>query len=165
MLLFDRSIEAELLANQNIELGVVGLPQGEERANILFWEGYGVASTSAYPRTAANLLTFYTGEPGAEVWVNTSLPTVLSVAESSGLSTDPIASVWINELNFVVPRAYTFTPYWNEAGVPAPGCCPYRLPSWKRRRHQRLDDPGGTGRADCPGCPAGELIITINIIH
>ncbi len=119
MLLFDRSIEAELLANQNIELGVVGLPQGEERANILFWEGYGVASTSAYPRTAANLLTFYTGEPGNEVWVNTSLPTVLSVAESSGLSTDPVASVWINELNFVVPRAYTFTPYWDEAGVPA----------------------------------------------
>ncbi|MBG0787322.1 MAG: sugar ABC transporter substrate-binding protein [Anaerolineaceae bacterium] len=119
MLLFDRSIEAELLANKDIELGVVGLPQGEERANILFWEGYGVASSSAYPRTAANFLAFYTGEAGNEVWVNTSLPTVLSVAESSGLTTDPIASVWINELNYVVPRAYTFTPYWDEAGVPA----------------------------------------------
>ncbi|MBG0771844.1 MAG: sugar ABC transporter substrate-binding protein, partial [Anaerolineaceae bacterium] len=57
MLIFDRSIEAELLANRNIDLGVVGLPQGEARANILFWEGYGVASTSEHPRTAANFLT------------------------------------------------------------------------------------------------------------
>ena len=119
MLIFDRSIQADLLANRNIDLGVVGLPQGEDRANILFWEGYGVASTSAHPRTAANFLTFYTGEPGNEVWVNAALPTVQSVAESSGLSTDPIEGVWINELNYVVPRAYSFTPYWDQAGAPA----------------------------------------------
>ena len=119
MLIFDRSIEPELLANRNLDLGVVGLPQGETRANILFWEGYGVTSTSAHPRTAANFLTFYTGAAGNEVWVDAALPTVQSVAESSGLSTDPIESVWINELNYVVPRAYTFTPCWDEAGVPA----------------------------------------------
>ncbi len=119
MLIFDRSIEPELLANPNLDLGVVGLPQGEARANILFWEGYGVASTSEHPRTAANFLTFYTGAAGNEVWVDAALSTVQSVAESSGLTTDPIESVWINELNFVVPRAYTFTPYWDEAGVPA----------------------------------------------
>ncbi|MBG0771379.1 MAG: sugar ABC transporter substrate-binding protein, partial [Anaerolineaceae bacterium] len=119
MLIFDRSIEPELLANRNLDLGVVGLPQGEARANILFWEGYGVASTSEHPRTAANFLTFYTGAAGNEVWVGAALPTVQTVAESSGLTTDPIESVWINELNYVVPRAYTFTPYWDEAGVPA----------------------------------------------
>jgi len=119
MLIFDRSIEPELLANPNLDLGVVGLPQGEAHANILFWEGYGVASTSEHPRTAANFLTFYTGAAGNEVWVDAALPTVQSVAESSGLTTDPVESVWINELNFVVPRAYTFTPYWDEAGVPA----------------------------------------------
>ena len=119
MLIFDRSIEPELLANRNLDLGVVGLPQGETRANILFWEGYGVTSTSAHPRTAANFLTFYTGAAGNEVWVDAALPTIQSVAESSGLSTDPIESVWINELNYVVPRAYSFTPYWDEAGVPA----------------------------------------------
>ena len=119
MLIFDRSIEPELLANPNLDLGVVGLPQGEVRANILFWEGYGVASTSEHPRTAANFLTFYTGAAGNEVWVDAALPTVQSVAESSGLTTDPVESVWINELKFVVPRAYTFTPYWDEAGVPA----------------------------------------------
>lgn len=119
MLIFDRSIEPELLANRNLDLGVVGLPQDEAHANILFWEGYGVTSTSTHPRTAANFLTYYTGEMGNEVWVGAALPTIQSVADSSGLSTDPIASVWINELNYVVPRAYTFTPYWDEAGAPA----------------------------------------------
>jgi ABC-type glycerol-3-phosphate transport system substrate-binding protein len=119
MLIFDRSIQVDLLANRAIELGVVGLPQGEARANILFWEGYGVSSTSAHPRTAANFLTVYTGEPGNEVWVNAALPTVQTVAESSGLDIDPIEGVWISELNYVVPRAYTFTPYWDQTGAPA----------------------------------------------
>ena len=41
------------------------------------------------------------------------------MADSSGLSTDPIEGVWINELNYLVPRAYTFTKYWNEAADPA----------------------------------------------
>jgi len=27
--------------------------------------------------------------------------------------------VWIGELNHIVPRAYTYTPYWNETADPA----------------------------------------------
>ena len=47
------------------------------------------------------------------------MPAVKSVADSSGLSADPIEGVWIGELNHLVPRAYTFTPYWNETADPA----------------------------------------------
>jgi hypothetical protein len=32
---------------------------------------------------------------------------------------DPLNSVWINELENIKPRAYTFTPYWNESADPA----------------------------------------------
>ena len=41
------------------------------------------------------------------------------MAVASGLDIDPIEGVWISELNYVVPRAYTFTPYWEQAGAPA----------------------------------------------
>jgi hypothetical protein len=64
-------------------------------------------------------LSYYAGEPGAQVWKDWALPAVKSVAESSGLTKDPIEGVWIAELNNLVPRAYTFTPYWNETADPA----------------------------------------------
>jgi hypothetical protein len=41
---------------------------------------------------------------------------VASVAEEAGLTEDPIEGVWISELDYVVPRAYTYSPYWREAG-------------------------------------------------
>jgi ABC-type glycerol-3-phosphate transport system substrate-binding protein len=47
------------------------------------------------------------------------LPTVKSVAESSGLTKDPIEGVWLKELGYLVPRAYVFTPYWGETADPA----------------------------------------------
>ena len=39
--------------------------------------------------------------------------------KASGLTKDPIEGVWIGELTHLVPRAYTFTPYWNETADPA----------------------------------------------
>ncbi len=41
------------------------------------------------------------------------------MAESSGLSSDPIEGVWLNELNHLAPRAYVFTPYWGQTADPA----------------------------------------------
>lgn len=35
------------------------------------------------------------------------------------MADDPLNSVWIDELNNLKPRAYTFTPYWNETADPA----------------------------------------------
>jgi multiple sugar transport system substrate-binding protein len=119
MRLFGRWPQAGMLENPNIDLGVVNPPQDAQRANILFWGGFGVASSSQAADTACAFLLDYVGAPGAQVWKDWALPAVASVAEESGLMQDPIQGVWIEELNHLVPRAYTHTPYWNETADPA----------------------------------------------
>jgi len=102
-----------------VDLGVVAPPQDKVRANVLFWGGFGISTTSKNPKESWAFLKDYTGEAGAQVWKDWALPAVKSVAESSGLTKDPIEGVWIGELTHLVPRAYTFTPYWNETADPA----------------------------------------------
>jgi multiple sugar transport system substrate-binding protein len=119
MYIFGRWPQGGFLDNPNIDLGVAPPPQDAERANVLFWGGFGVSTTSTHPKTATDFLTFYAGEPGAEVWKDWALPAVTSVADSSGMADDPIEGVWISELDYLVPRAYTFTNYWNETADPA----------------------------------------------
>ena len=119
MMLFGRWPQSGFKTNPNISLGVVAPPQDKVRANVLFWGGFGIASSSKEPATAFSYLSFVSGEPGAAVWKDWALPAVKSVADSSGLSKDPIEGVWIGELNHLAPRAYTFTPYWNETADPA----------------------------------------------
>lgn len=119
MQIFGRWPQSGLKTNPNVDLGVAPPPQDSVRANVLFWGGFGVSSTTNAPEETFKFLSFYTGEPGAQVWKDWALPAVKSVAESSGLTEDPIEGVWINELNHLVPRAYLFTPYWNETADPA----------------------------------------------
>ena len=119
MRIFGRWPQAGMKKNPNIDLGVVAPPKDKLRANVLFWGGFGVASTTRASDQACKFLSFYTGEPGAKVWKDWALPAVQSVAESAGLTKDPIEGVWIGELSHLVPRAYTFTPYWNETADPA----------------------------------------------
>jgi ABC-type glycerol-3-phosphate transport system substrate-binding protein len=119
MMLFGRWPQSGFKENPNITLGVVAPPQDKVRANVLFWGGFGIATSSKDPDTAFKYLSYVSGEPGAQVWKDWALPAVKSVADSSGLSKDPIEGVWIAELNHLVPRAYTFTPYWNETADPA----------------------------------------------
>jgi len=119
MMLFGRWPQGGFKSNPNISLGVVAPPKDKIRANILFWGGFGIATSSKDPDTAYKYLNYVSGEPGAQVWKDWALPAVKSVADSSGLSEDPIEGVWIGELNYLMPRAYTFTPYWNETADPA----------------------------------------------
>ena len=70
-------------------------------------------------RSAPRIPRFYVGEQGAQVWKDWALPAVGSVAEEAGLTADPIEGVWLDQLNYLAPRAYTFTPYWGEAADPA----------------------------------------------
>ncbi len=118
MMLFGRWPQSGFKINPNISLGVVAPPKEKVRANILFWGGFGIAASSTQPDTAFKYLSYVSGEPGAQVWKDWALPAVKSVAESSGLADDPIEGVWIGELNYLVPRAYTYTPYWNETADP-----------------------------------------------
>jgi ABC-type glycerol-3-phosphate transport system substrate-binding protein len=119
MRLFGRWPQAGMKENPNIDLGVVGVPAGKQRANVLFWGGFGLSNLSQDKEAAWRFMRFYTGAEGAEVWKDWALPTVASVADSSGLSTDPIEGVWINELNYLAPRAYVFTPFWGQTADPA----------------------------------------------
>lgn len=119
MRLFGRWPQAGMKENPNIDLGVASLPANAERAGVLFWGGFGISALSDNPEAAWRFLRYYTGKEGAEVWKDWALPTVASVAESSGLSTDPVEGVWLNELNHLAPRAYVFTPFWGQTADPA----------------------------------------------
>jgi ABC-type glycerol-3-phosphate transport system substrate-binding protein len=119
MRLFGRWPQSGMKDNPNIDLGVVGVPAGKQRANVLFWGGFGLSNLSKDKEAAWRFMRFYTGAEGAEVWKDWALPSVKSVADSSGLSTDPIEGVWLNELNYLVPRAYVFTPFWGQTADPA----------------------------------------------
>ncbi|HHY54715.1 MAG TPA: sugar ABC transporter substrate-binding protein [Chloroflexi bacterium] len=119
MRLFGRWPQAGMKQNPNIDLGVAPLPAGAQRAGVLFWGGFGISSLSENPEAAWRFLRFYTGAEGAAIWKDWALPTVKSVADSSGLSSDPIEGVWLNELNHLTPRAYVFTPYWGQTADPA----------------------------------------------
>jgi multiple sugar transport system substrate-binding protein len=119
MRLFGRWPQAGMRENPNIDLGVAGPPAGAERANVLFWGGFGISALSENQEAAWRFLRFYVGAQGAEVWKDWGLPTVASVAESSGQATDPIEGVWIGELSHLAPRAYVSTPYWGATADPA----------------------------------------------
>ncbi len=119
MRIFGRWPQSGMRENPNIDLGVVGMPVGEQRANVLFWGGFGISALSENPEAAWRFLRFYTGPEGAEVWKDWALPTVKAVADSSGLSTDPVEGSWLNELNYLAPRAYVYTPYWGQTADPA----------------------------------------------
>jgi len=119
MRMFGRWPQAGYRDNPNLDLGVVGVPQGQQQANILFWGGFGIFSGSDQPEAAWRFLRYYVGEQGAQVWKDWAIPPVASVADEAGLTEDPIEGVWISELNNLSPRAYVFTPYWGETADPA----------------------------------------------
>lgn len=111
----DRSLEAALRKNPAIELGVVGLPAGKERANVLFWDGLGVMASSANKEAAGRLLCTLAGPHSADVWKEWGLPTLASATAKDGAASDP-AGVWLGELPYVKPRAAATTAWWAETG-------------------------------------------------
>lgn len=119
MRIFGRWPQSGMLQNPNIDLGVVGTPADAQPANILFWGGFGISSTTDNLAAACDFLSYYAGPEAAEVWKDWALPAVTSVAEMPEVADDPFNAVWIDELNDLKPRAYTFTPYWNESADPA----------------------------------------------
>lgn len=119
MRIFGRWPQSGLLENPNVNLGVAPVPQDAQRANVLFWGGFGIYSGTENPDAAWRFLKFYAGPEGADVWKEWALPAVESVAEEAGITEDPINGVWISELDHLAPRAYVFTPYWGEAADPA----------------------------------------------
>ena len=83
MRLFGRWPQAGYKTNPNIDLGVVGPPAGKERANVLFWGGFGISSTAKNPEAVWRFLRNYVGPEGSQVWKDWALPPVAAVAEES----------------------------------------------------------------------------------
>jgi len=119
MRLFGRWPQADYRASDAIDLGVVGAPAGDRRANILLWSGFGISALSTHQEAAWRFLRFYVGAEGAQVWKDWALPTVKSVTASAGFDADPIEGAWIRELNYLTPRGYTRVPRWGDTAEPA----------------------------------------------
>ena len=119
MRIFGRWPQSGMMENPNIDLGVAPMPIGKQRADVLFWGGFGISSLSENPEAAWRFLRYYVGAEGAQVWKDWALPAVASVAEEAGLTTDPIEGVWISALNDLAPRAYVSTPFWGQTADPA----------------------------------------------
>jgi multiple sugar transport system substrate-binding protein len=118
MMLFGHWRQAGFMTNPNIALGVVAPPQLQVRANILFWAGFAIARNTPNPEAACEFLIHYAGTPSAKIWKDWGLPFDRSVVQES-LAQNPLEQIWVDELNYLVPRAYTYTPYWNETADPA----------------------------------------------
>ncbi len=56
MFIFGRWPQAGYLTNPNISLGLAPLPKDKVRANVLFWGGFGISSTTKYPDVSYNFL-------------------------------------------------------------------------------------------------------------
>ncbi len=77
MRIFGRWPQAGIKNNPNVKLGVVGVPAGKQRANVLFWGGFGISALSKNPEAAWRFLRFYVGERGALIYLqNRQLYTV-----------------------------------------------------------------------------------------
>lgn len=119
MRLFGRWPQSGLLKNDKIDLGLVTVPAGKEKANVLFWGGFGISSTAKNPEAVWRFLRYYAGAQGSEIWAQHGIPPVAKAAEAVGMYTDPIESVWIKGLDFLKPRAYVYTDFWGSTADPA----------------------------------------------
>jgi multiple sugar transport system substrate-binding protein len=119
MRLFGRWPQTGLLSNPNVDLGTVEVPAGDQKANVLFWSGFGIFSGSENPEAAWRFLKYYVGAEGSEIWKLHAIPPVAAVAEAAGMTTDPIEGAWIRGLDYLAPRAYVSTDFWGETGDPA----------------------------------------------
>lgn len=121
MRLFGRWPQSGLLNNPNVDLGVVSVPVGDKKANIMFWGGFGIFSGTKHPEAAWRFLKYYVGEGGSKVWIKHGIPPVASVVKEAGMDQDPIEGVWIKSLEDVADRAYVYSDFWGETGAPAFG--------------------------------------------
>ncbi len=118
MMISGRWVEPDFLANPEIDLGVAAPPRDKARANILFWSGSGITARTAHPAEASRFLAYTYGEESALVWKEWTLPVLSSHVNKEDIPYDPFWKLWYQELNFVKPRGFSRTPFWDEAVRP-----------------------------------------------
>lgn len=111
---------ASLRSNPRVELAVFPLPAHRgRRVNLLHWAGLAAAVHSPHREKAIEILQAYSGPLGSRAFAGWALPASPAIAEETGLTSDPLEKVWLDELMFVRPRAYTLDPFWSQVGAPA----------------------------------------------
>lgn len=110
--------EAEFLQNPAIDLGIAAPPRDKVRGNILFWSGSGMTTASENPASVKKFLAYAYGPQSSLVWKDWHLPIHKSIINDEGFSSDPLYKIWYQELNFVKPRGYSRTPFWEETARP-----------------------------------------------
>jgi multiple sugar transport system substrate-binding protein len=103
-------------------LGVAPLPyfEGGQRANPVAFTGYAISSKSKYPEAAWEFIQYLTLEKNEHSLklAKYQIPTSKSMAEAAGVSTDPINSIFNEELKFAVQISGEKNPFyyqaWNE---------------------------------------------------
>jgi multiple sugar transport system substrate-binding protein len=116
MLIFGYWPQEGFLKNPRIDLGVAPLPRDKVRANILFWEGGGITKSSEHPEESFDYLMYFADNKSVDMWEGIELPITIRQPLSTSPPTDPFRTVWLGELQYLIPRTYTFTPYWEETG-------------------------------------------------
>jgi len=106
--------ESGYAADPKMHFGVVGLPQGKVRANVICWAGFGLYSGSKQPDQSWLFLRYIGGEPGQTAFGANGLPSMPSVADKLGISKDPNKSVFLNEVQYLKPLPDMRSLYWND---------------------------------------------------
>jgi multiple sugar transport system substrate-binding protein len=114
MVIFGRWTQSAYLMNPKIDFGITSPPMDKVKTNILFWDGCGISSSSENPSQALDFLDYYHGAGSSKIWGDERLPVVKAALNEPSQMLELIDNVWINELNNLSPRAYSYTPYWEE---------------------------------------------------
>lgn len=136
----------QLRKRQDMDLIILPTPRGSRRANILYWSGLGVTAQSPRKQLAQEYVALATGVEGSQIWSGWGLPAIRSVASSFGQ--DRLERVFLEELNWTVPRTYQLDPTWSEFGQAAlirlhesilldPGASPQQLLAQQSQRLKR----------------------------
>ena len=106
-----------LRRNDRVELVVLPPPRGRYRANILYWSGFGIPRHCRQPGLAREYLGLATSPSGYREWASWGLPALRDVAAVQ--AQDRLEQVFLEEMQWVKPRAFQTDARWGELGGPA----------------------------------------------
>lgn len=83
-----------------LHFGVVPFPQssGHPQTNTIYWAGFAMTRTTKHPQAAAALIKLLAGPVGDAIWASNGLPAIKSVAAKVSDKTNPVLSVFLNQV-------------------------------------------------------------------
>jgi multiple sugar transport system substrate-binding protein len=104
--------------SNRVKLGVAPFPhfEGGKRANPIFFDGYAISQKSKHPEAAWEFIKYLTLTKNEDAvrFANNFLTTSKTVAEAAGQNSDPIKSIYSDEMNYAVRSSFS-NPYFYKA--------------------------------------------------